>query len=127
MSYFVELRNKKGRSAGLSNAATVLAGEAPRPVEGLRAEVRKQGVVLSWTADGEKDAVRLDRKLLSSPAAKPEHGLLAPAPEAVDVTLLVDEGKELAARWIQTIRLGQSLSTACSACVAWMWMGRRWN
>jgi hypothetical protein len=108
VSYFVELRNKKGRSAGLSNAATVLAGEAPRPVEGLRAEVRKQGVVLSWTADGEKDAVRLDRKLLTPPATKAEHGLLAPAPEAVDVTLLVDESKELSRAMDPTIRLGQS-------------------
>ncbi len=71
LSYFVELRNKKGHSAGLSNAATVLAGEAPRPIEGLTAEVQKQGVVLRWTADGEKDAVRLERKLLtaSAPAA----------------------------------------------------------
>src|SRR3954447_24004921 len=29
LSYFVELRNSKGRSAGLSNAAIVLAGVAP--------------------------------------------------------------------------------------------------
>ena len=43
VSYCVELRNKKGRSAGLSNAATVLAGEAPRPVGGLKAEVREAG------------------------------------------------------------------------------------
>ncbi len=68
MSYCVELRNKKGRSAGLSNAASVLAGEAPRPVEGLKAEVRKQGVVLSWNADGENAAVRLQRKLLTPPS-----------------------------------------------------------
>ena len=32
LSYFVELKNRKGRSAGPSNAAVVLAGEAPSPV-----------------------------------------------------------------------------------------------
>jgi hypothetical protein len=108
VSYFVELRNKKGRSAGLSNAATVLAGEAPRPVEGLKAEVRKQGVVLSWIADGEKAAVRLDRKLLSPPQTKAEHGLLAPAPEPINETLLVDEGVGQGRAIDKTIHVGQS-------------------
>jgi hypothetical protein len=107
-SYFVELRNKKGRTAGLSNAATVLVGEAPRPVEGFKAEVRKQGIVLSWTADGEKTAVRLDRKLLTPPATKAEHGLLAPAPEALNATLLVDEGVDQGRAMDKTIRFGQS-------------------
>ena len=31
LSYFVELRNRNGRSAGLANVAQVLAGEAPAP------------------------------------------------------------------------------------------------
>ena len=42
LSYFVELRNRNGRSAGLSNAAVVLAGEAPPPVSNLTAELRKR-------------------------------------------------------------------------------------
>jgi hypothetical protein len=108
VSYFVELRNKKGRSAGLSNAATVLVGQAPQPVEGFKAEVRKQGIVLSWTADGEKAAVRLDRKLLTPPATKAEHGLMAPAPEAVNEALLVDEGTEQGRALDKAIRFGQS-------------------
>jgi hypothetical protein len=108
VSYFVELRNKRGRSAGLSNAAIVLAGEAPRPIEGLKAEVRKQGAVLSWSADGENGAVRLERKLLTPPASKSQHGPLAPAPEAIKVTMLVDAGAEQGRAFDKTIRLGES-------------------
>ena len=48
LSYFVELKNRSGRSAGLSNAAVVLAGAAPAPVAGLTAEVRKAGVILHY-------------------------------------------------------------------------------
>ena len=91
LSYFVELRNQHGRSAGLSNAANVLAGQAPAPVTNLTAEVRKQGVVLRWSpvAEQEPSAIRLRRELLTAPAAKPHEGLLAPAPEPVDENLLV--------------------------------------
>jgi hypothetical protein len=109
--YFVELRNKKGRSAGLSNGSTVLAGEAPKPIEGLKAELRKQGVVLSWAAksegDGESSAVRLERKLLTPPAGKPQHGSLAPAPEPVKETLLVDAGAQQGRAIDKTIRFGE--------------------
>ena len=94
--YFVELRNGKGRSAGLSNGATVLAGEAPARIEGLKAVVRKQGVVLNWTADktsgGPNEAVRLERTLLSA-STKP-HGPLDPPREPDKEILLVDVGAE---------------------------------
>jgi hypothetical protein len=96
LSYFVELRNRNGRSAGLSNAAEVLAGEAPAPVTGLSAELRKDGVVLRWipmVAAQETSTIRLHRELLTPPPAKPqqsEQGLLAPKPEPVEVNLLVD-------------------------------------
>jgi hypothetical protein len=94
--YFVELRNGKGRSAGLSNGATVLAGEAPARIEGLKAVVRKQGVVLSWTADetsgGPNEAVRLERTLLSA-STKP-HGPLDAPREPDKEILLVDVGAE---------------------------------
>ena len=91
LSYFVELRNRSGRSAGLSNAAVVLAGEAPPPIAGLAAEVRKEGVVLRWAAaePPHQTAVRLHRKLLTPAAAKPKPGLLTPQPEAIDQSLLV--------------------------------------
>jgi hypothetical protein len=93
LSYFVELRNGNGRSAGLSNAAVVLAGEAPAPVADLSAEVRKAGVVLRWApleAAQESTAVRLYRKLLNPSASKPHEGLLTPQPEPVEQNLLVD-------------------------------------
>ena len=92
LSYFVELRNRIGRSAGLSNAAVVLAGVAPAPVTNLTAEVRKQGVVLRWTpiAAQESSAIRLHRRLLNPPAVKAHQGLLSPRPEPVERNLLVD-------------------------------------
>lgn len=90
LSYFVELKNQNGRSVGLSNAAGVLAGVAPSPVAGLAAEVRKAGVVLRWTPDGEATAIRLHRTLLNPPAAKPKEGLLAPPQEQVEQNLLFD-------------------------------------
>jgi hypothetical protein len=105
LTYFVELRNRNGRSAGLSNAAVVPAGEAPAPVLGLAAQVRKDGVILRWTpgAPAAQDhlagdpavhsAVRLRRKLLTPPSAaktKHEPGIVAPPPEPLEQDLMVD-------------------------------------
>jgi hypothetical protein len=94
LSYFVELRNRNGRSAGLSNAAQVLAGEAPAPVTGLAAEMRKAGVAVRWANLGDAaqqfSAIRLRRKLLTPTAAKPQQGPLAPKPEPLEQNLLVD-------------------------------------
>ena len=92
LSYFVELKNRNGRSVGLSNTAVVAAGEAPPPVTDLTAEVRKAGVVLHWTSDEKGLAVRLHRKLLNPPAAKPKQGMMAPEPEPVEEDLLVEAG-----------------------------------
>jgi hypothetical protein len=91
VSYFVELKNRKGKSAGVSNAAVVLAGQAPAPVTGLAAEVRKQGVVLRWNAADPKEAIRLKRTLLNPPEAKPKEGPLAPAAEPVTLDLVVEQ------------------------------------
>ena len=66
ITYFVELDNRKGRSAGLSNGAQILAGEAPAAVDGLAAEMRRDGVLLRWAPappDAAPVAVRLVRKL----------------------------------------------------------------
>jgi hypothetical protein len=91
VKYFVELKNRKAKSAGLSNAAVTLAGAPPEPVRGFTAEVRKAGVVLRWTPDEEKTAVRLQRKLLTPPAAKPQQGLMAPPPEPLEQNLLIED------------------------------------
>ncbi|MBS1802256.1 MAG: fibronectin type III domain-containing protein [Acidobacteria bacterium] len=107
ISYFVELRNRKGRSAGLSNAATVLAGAAPGPIEGLKVEIRKQGAVLSWSSNGENTAVRLERKVLT-PAPKTEHGPLAPVPELQKQNFLVETTDDQGHAIDKTVRFGES-------------------
>lgn len=90
LSYFVELKNRKGRSAGPSNGAVILAGQAPAPLTALAAEVRKEGIVLRWNAGDPQESVRLQRTLLNPPAAKAKQGPLAAPPEAVKQDLLVD-------------------------------------
>jgi len=80
LTYFVELDNRKGRSAGLSNGASVLAGEAPPAISGLTAAMRPGGVLLSWTPappGSSPVAIRLERKLLTLPTKKPSSGSLA--------------------------------------------------
>lgn len=95
--YFIELKNSRGRSAGLSNAAEVLAGQAPDAVSGLTAEVRRQGVALHWSAEAAPDAIRLHRTLLTPPQTKKHEGILDTPPAPVEMTLLVarDEGRAL--------------------------------
>jgi hypothetical protein len=90
LSYFVELKNRKGRSAGLSNAAVVLAGEAPAPVAGLAAQVRRDGVVLRWTSDQSLTAIRLERTLLTAPPPRVQTGPLQAAPEPAEQNFLVE-------------------------------------
>ncbi len=120
LTYFVELRNSKGRSAGLSNGAVVLAGEAPASVAGLSAQLRKDGVVLRWTASTASEpstVIRLHRKLLTPPAASAgkrpsEPGILAPPPEPAEQSLLVEDaahpGRSPDRVLDKTIRFGQT-------------------
>lgn len=93
LEYFVELINHKGRSAGLSNPAMVLAGEAPAAVEGLGAEMRKGGVALHWKPGPPESfptALRLERRLLTPAAKKPAPGPFAAPAEPVEENLLVE-------------------------------------
>lgn len=91
LTYFVELRNHNARSAGMSNPAVVLAGEAPGPVTGLAAELRKQGILLHWTSGEDKAAaIRLHRRLLTPAAPKPHGGLLTAPAEPIEQNLIVE-------------------------------------
>ena len=95
LNYFVELDNRKGRSAGLSNAAPILAGATPPPVSGLTVAMRPDGVLLSWAPappGSSPVSIRLERMLLTPPAKKPAQGPLAPPPEALEQNLLVESG-----------------------------------
>ena len=115
LKYYVELLNRKRRSAALSNGAEVLAGEAPAEVDGLHAEMRKDGVLLRWTpapAESEPTAIRLERKLMTPPKSKPEHeaqhGPLAPPAEAAERTLLVPAGTPHGQAIDKDIHFGES-------------------
>lgn len=97
LAYFVELKNSRGRSAGPSNAAAALAGEAPPPLKDVSAAVRKAGVLLTWSAESRHDSIRLHRTLLTPPPAKARAGLLSAPPEPVEQSFLVelDRGRAL--------------------------------
>lgn len=100
LGYFVEVENMHGKSAGASNLAHVVAGEAPPPVTGLRTEVRKAGVVLHWTPlAGDLTPVRLERVVLSAkPAVKSSDPLAAPAEPTTQnllITTRLAEGRAL--------------------------------
>ncbi len=113
LTWFVELDNDRGRSAGLSNPATVLAGEAPPALTGLTAQMAKDGVILRWTPavrSGEQSAtgVRILRKLLTPPAAKRKQGPLEPTREPVEQTLVVPAGVAPGRAVDKDIRFGET-------------------
>jgi hypothetical protein len=88
VSFFVELNSPKGRSGGPSNAAVILAGQAPGPVAGLAIQTRPDGAALAWAANpsgSETTLVRLHRKLLTPPSPRAASGTttgpLKPSPE----------------------------------------------
>jgi hypothetical protein len=102
LTYFVELINRNGRTAGPSNPAIVLAGEAPTPVANLSAKVIKAGVVLRWTPDSASEVIRLHRMLLTPPAEARAPQAEAPTkqdptsapPEPLEENLLVDPAQQ---------------------------------
>jgi hypothetical protein len=75
LTYTVEVFNRLGHSAGVSNAAWTASGPAPEPMPSLQATVRADGVVLHWqgaapTAPapaGAQTYIRIHRKLLTPP------------------------------------------------------------
>ncbi len=90
--------NKHGRSAGPSNGAAVLAGEAPPPILDLSATVLERGVVLHWLPVAGLPAdthIQLVRTLLTpqTPKSNQQTKSVNPVPaptEPTERTLLVN-------------------------------------
>jgi hypothetical protein len=111
LTYFVELVNRESRSAGLSNNAEVLAGEAPSAIENLTAEMSKDGVLLHWApapAESSPVAVRLVRRLLSAPAKKSDQSPLSQPAEPLEQTLIVESGPHSDRALDTSIRFGET-------------------
>ncbi len=111
LTYFVELDNRKSRSAGLSNGAEILAGEAPPAVENLTAEMSKDGVLLHWApapTESSPIAVRLVRRLLTAPVKKSDQGPLAQPAEPIEQTLLVEPVAHADRALDASIRFGET-------------------
>lgn len=109
LGYFLEIENAHGRSAGPSNVVWVVAGQAPPSVTGLKAEVRKNGVLLRWTPQpGENDPVRLVRKRLTGPTAKAKLDPLAPEDEPLEQNLRVSAQVGQGRAFDKAPRFGQS-------------------
>lgn len=115
LDYYVELVNRRGRSAGLSNAATMLAGQAPAPVTGLEAGLRNDGIVLRWMPGPPEPyatQVRLQRTLLASAAKPHEQGPLSapaePPREPVEQSLLVPANNAHGRALDDGIRFGET-------------------
>lgn len=93
VSFFVELRNHAGKTAGPSNPVWIAAGTAPSSVADFSVTTQAGGLVLRWEASAPQTAtvMRIERTLVTQPrAAKPsESGGTPPAPEQ---TLEVDLG-----------------------------------
>jgi hypothetical protein len=109
LTYFVELQNRKGNSAGLSNGVDIPAGEVPPAITGLRADIRKDGVLLNWVPappHAPSAAVRLVRKLVAPPNATPQQGPLATPPEPPERTLMVEASASLSRALDNDIRFG---------------------
>jgi hypothetical protein len=93
LRYEVFLRNHAGKSAGPSNPAYSAAGSSPAALTGLTAQMRPEGVLLSWTPvsdSGRAVVIRIERVQLTVPAAsETRRSALAPAPPPAAQTLAV--------------------------------------
>ncbi|MGO8935413.1 MAG: fibronectin type III domain-containing protein [Terracidiphilus sp.] len=111
LTYFVELVNRKSRSAGLSNPAEILAGEAPPAIENLTAEMSKEGVLLRWAPappESSPVAIRLVRRLLTPPTKKSDQGPLPQPAEPLQQSLLVEPADHSDRALDSSIRFGET-------------------
>lgn len=91
-TYLVYALNKKERSAGASNEATVLLGAAPAAVQGLTAARAERGVVLRWQplpVSTPAAQIQLHRTLLPPLAGAKKNSSAATPAEPAEQTLTV--------------------------------------
>lgn len=77
VTYTIELRNRRGRTAGPSNQAFIAAGSAPAQATAFAADVRADGVLLHWQPAQDSEGsganlLRIQRTLVPKPGSKPE-------------------------------------------------------
>jgi hypothetical protein len=99
LTYQVILLNRAQKSAGSSNSAVTAAGAAPPAVAGLAAQVRQDGVLLSWhpatnaPSGEEKSTVFRIHRVLTTPGGEVPPGNSSPFGKAekppAEVTLAV--------------------------------------
>jgi len=85
ITYTVELRNRRGRTAGPSNPAWSAAGAAPAPAADFLASIHAEGVLLRWQPTGDASTlIRIERTLVAKPgeSPKPSSALLRKGAEA---------------------------------------------
>lgn len=93
VSFFVELRNHAGKTAGPSNPVWIATGSAPPTVSDFSATTQAGGAVLHWQAAAAESGtvLRIHRRLVMQPgAAKPSES--GGAPPLQEQTLEVDLG-----------------------------------
>ncbi len=85
LGYRVALFNEVGRSAGNSTPAFTAAGVAPIPVEGLRAEGSRLGIVLRWNpgSEGSGEVIVRREDLALSPPKDGNRGKSGSNPVAI--------------------------------------------
>jgi hypothetical protein len=93
ITYTVELRNHRGRTAGPSNAAWSASGPAPAPTAAFAADIHSEGVLLHWQPAQDKSTlIRIERTLVTKSGAAPKQsstllrkGAEAPAQQTLEV------------------------------------------
>ncbi|QNI31278.1 hypothetical protein H7849_19620 [Alloacidobacterium dinghuense] len=75
ITYTVELRNQRGRTAGPSNAAWSASGAAPAQVTDFVAEIHTDGVLLHWQPTQDAGTIlRIERTLAPKPGTSTKAG-----------------------------------------------------
>lgn len=96
VSYFVELRNRSGKTAGPSNPAYIAIGSAPPAVEGFTANTQHRGVILQWHPEKPEPGLvlRIHRTLELAPGTPKPHqatGSQPPQEQTLEINLDKDD------------------------------------